>query len=192
MKRVMALVLGLGIVGCSASQQQADAALEAAQEVITAQHAEALRFAPDAFAAVMERYGVATASYDAQDWAAAIEAAEETAAQARQLTGAIADGRARAAADWPAMRDKVAEMLAMLDGRVADALRTRQYPEGVTADGLRAVQARIDTLETRLADADRGMEADLAGALHAAEQIRAQAGSLMVEAGLRPRNPHGG
>jgi hypothetical protein len=185
------LAAAVALSACAATQQDADGALKAAEEAMTAQHAEALRFAPDAFAAVMEVYRAARDAYEKQDWAAAIQAADSAAARARQFPAAIAEGRARAQAQWPAARDSVATMLAALGGRLDEVLRTRKYPEGMSADEIRAMRVRVDSLSAGLIRAtvefDKG---DLRGAMHASDRIRTEAGRLMGELGLMPRNPH--
>ncbi len=191
--RMIVVLAGAGALSaCAASQQKADEALKAAEEAMTAQHAEALRFAPDAFAAVMEAYGAARDAYKKQDWGATIEAAETAAAQARQFPAAIADGKARAQAQWPAERDSVAAMLTALGGRLDEVLENRKYPEGKTAGDVRAMRARVDSLSAGLVKAAAAFDGgDLGGAMHASDRIRTEAGRLMGELGLRPRNPHG-
>jgi hypothetical protein len=187
---VLAGAVALG--ACAVSQQRADEAIKAAEEAMTAQHAEAIRFAPEAFEAVMQSYGAARDAYERKDWAAAVEAAEQATAAARQFPAAIAVGKARAQEEWPAERDSVAAMLAALGGRLDDVLRTRRYPEGRTADDVRAMRARVDSLSAMLGTAgvefDKG---DLGGAVHASDRIRMEAGRLMGDLGLMPRNPHG-
>jgi len=188
--RLVALAALAG--GCAVSQPRADEALKAAESAITAQHADAMRFAPEAFAAVMASYDSARAAYDRQEWKTVVAVAERTAAQARQLAPAITAGKEAAAARWPAVEDSVRTMLGAVSERLADVQRTRRYPEGMTAADLRTARQEVDSLAAGLDKAraafDRG---DLAGAMHATERVRAQAGALMGMVGLRPRNPHG-
>jgi len=182
----------VALSACAASQRKAEEALKAAEEAMTAQHAEAARFAPEAFAAVMEAYGAARDAFAKQDWAAAIAAADSAAAGARQFPAAIADGMARARAQWPAQRDSVAAMLTALAGRLDEVRRTRRYPDGKTADDVRALRERVDSLSAGLVKATAEFDGgDLRGAMHASDRIRTEAGRLMGELGLRPRNPHG-
>jgi hypothetical protein len=192
LRMAVALAGAVALHACAASQQRADEAITAAEEAMTAQHAEAIRFAPEAFDAVMQSYGAARDAYERKDWAAAAEAAEQATAAARQFPAAIAAGKATAQEQWPAERDSVAAMLAALGGRLDEVLRTRRYPEGRTADDVRAMRARVDSLSAMLgtagAEFDKG---DLGGAVHASDRIRMEAGRLMGELGLMPRNPHG-
>jgi len=191
--RTMVVLAGaVALAACTASQQKADEAIKGAEDAITAQHADAMRFAPDAFAAVMDTYSAAKKAYDEQDWATAIEQAEAAAAQARQFPAAIEDGKAKAQERWPAVRDSVDAMLTAIGGRLDEVLRTRQYPEGMTAADVQDRRARVDSLAAGLARAatefDRG---DLAGAMHATDRLRMEAGRIMMDLGLMPRNPHG-
>ena len=187
---VMAVALLLH--ACAASRQQADEALKAAESAITAQHADAMRFAPERFAVVMEAYRAARAAYEKEDWTAAIAAAESTAAQARRMAPAIAAGKEQAAARWPMVRDSVEAMLGALGERLADVQRTRRYPEGMTAAAVGVAQAQVDSLSAGLGKARAAFDqGDVAGAMHAAERVRIQAGALMGAVGLRPASPHG-
>ena len=191
-RMVVVAVVAMALSACAASRQRADEALKDAENAITAQHADAMRFAPEAFAAVMESYGAARAAYKKEDWAGAIAAAENTAARARQMAPAIAGGKEQATARWPVLHDSVSAMLSALDARLADAERTRRVPPGMTAANLGLARAQVDTLRTGLDQAAAAFgRGDLADALHAAERIQMQAGSLMASVGLRPSNPHG-
>jgi len=175
------------VSGCAASQQKADEALKAAESAITTQHAEAMRFAPEAFAAVMATYDSARTAYGQEAWGAAVGAAERAAERARQLAPAITAGREAAAAEWPAARDSVQAMLAALGSRLADVQQSRRYPHGMTAADVRAALEKVDSLTVGLGKAqtahDRG---DMADALHALERVRTQAGRLMGSIGLLP------
>jgi len=191
-RMIVLAVAATALSACTASRQQADDALKAAESAITAQHADAMRFAPEAFAAVMDTYTAARAAYAEDDWAAAITAADAAAARARQMAPAIAAGKERAAARWPALQDSVSAMLSALGQRLGEAQRTRRYAEGMTAADVRAAQAEVDSLSAGLDKArtafDRG---ELADAMHAAERVRMQAGALMSAVGLRPPHPPG-
>jgi hypothetical protein len=177
---------------CAASRQQADEALKAAESAITAQHADAMRFAPESFAAVMEAYRTARAAYEKEDWAAAIAAAESTATQARRMAPAIAAGKEQAAARWPMVRDSAEAMLSALGERLAELQRTHRYPEGMTAADVQVARTQVDSLSAGLGKAraafDRG---DVADAIHAVERVQMEAGALMGAVGLRPASPHG-
>jgi len=188
---VTAVVLGLS--SCAASRQDADEALKDAERAITAQHADAMRFAPESFATVMEAYRAARAAYEKADWTAAIAAAESTAAQARRMAPAIAAGKEQAAARWPMVRDSLQAMLGALGARLAEVQRTRRYPEGMTAADVQAALAQVDSLAAGLGKARAAFDqGDVADAMHAAERVRIQAGTLMGAVGLRPASPPGG
>lgn len=191
--RAARIVVAVALLGaCAASRQQADEALKSAEGAMTAQHADAIRFAPEDFRTVMASYDSARVAYEAEDWGTVVAVAERTAGRARQLAPAIARGKEQAAARWPVVRDSVSAMLTALSERLADVQRTHDYPAGMTAVDLRAAQARMDTLAAGLQKAQGAFElGDVAGALHATERVRAQAGTVMASIGLRPRNPHG-
>jgi hypothetical protein len=184
-------VLVVLLAGC-ASEQRADKALKEAEAAITAQHAEAIRFAPAAFNTVVESYKAARTAYDQKDWGAAISAAEDAQAKARELPPAIAEGRAKAVAQWPARRDSTSAMVSSLAARLAGWARTHKYPTGVSAAQIQQMQLAVDSLGTGLDQAQQAFGAgDVAGALHALERIQQRTAQLVRESGIAPRNPHG-
>jgi hypothetical protein len=139
----------------------------------------------------METYRTAREAYQKQDWAAAIAAADSAVAQAGRFPAAITEGRAQAQARWPAARDSLAAMLTALGGRLDEVLRSRRYPEGKSADELRAMRSRVDSLAAGLVEAAQEFEkGDLADAMHASDRIRVEVGRVMGELGLMARNPH--
>ncbi len=193
MRRYWSLVPVLSVLlAACASQQRADKALKETEAAITAQHADAIRFAPTAFNAIVESYQAARKAYDEKDWQAAISAAEDARAKARQLPPAIAEGRAKAVEQWPARRDSTSAMVSTLAARLAAWTRTRQYPTGVSAAQVRQMQQAVDSLGTGLHHAQQAFGAgDVAGAMHALERIQQRAAQLVRESGMAPRNPHG-
>jgi len=192
LRNMLVLAGAVALSACAASQQKADQALQEADSAIRAQHADATLFAPEAFAEVGKTSMAAKAAYDAKDWKTAIEKAGETVTQAQQLQTAIEAGKAKAQAEWPATRDSLGAMLTGLRDRLDEAQRTRKYPEGMKAADVQAKRNRVDSLTAGLekagAEFDKG---DLQGATHAADRIRTEAGRLMMELGLMPKNPHG-
>lgn len=192
LRSMIVLAGAVALSACAAPQQKADEALKEAESAITAQHADAMRFAPEAFTTVMQAYGAAKQAYDEQDWTTAIAQAHDAAAQARQFPAAIEAGKAEALAQWPAVRDSLGGMLTGLGDRLDEALRTRKYPEGMTKADVQAKRTHVDSLtaglEKAVAEFDKG---ELRGAMHAADQIRTEAGRLMMELGMMPGNPHG-
>jgi hypothetical protein len=184
-------VLVVLLAGC-ASEQRADKALKETEAAITAQHAEAIRFAPAAFNAVVESYNAARKAYDQKDWGATISAAEDAQTKARALPPAIAEGRAKAVAQWPARRDSTSAMVSSLAARLAGWTRTHKYPTGVSAAQVQQMQLAVDSLGTGLDQAQQAFGAgDVAGALHALERIQQRTAQLVRESGMAPRNPHG-
>jgi len=189
-------MIALGVVtalgACATPQRQADQALQEADSAIRAQHADAITFAPEAFAAVGMTAGEAKAAYDSQDWQTAIEKANAAIAQAQELSAAIDSGKAAARTEWPAVRDSLDAMLDGLRARLDEALRTRKYPQDLTEADVRAKRTRVDSLSASLERATAEFEkGDLQGATHAAGRIRTDAVRLMMELGATPANPHG-
>lgn len=188
---IIAPLVGGVLVGC-ASQKRADAALEEMGKAVTAQHVDAIRFAPDAFAGVMQSYNEARRLYTQKDWRGAIRAAREAQAKARALPPAIGEGRARAKAEWPARADSSRAMLSALETRLSEWRRSGKYPTGVSEEQAGQMRLVLDSLNTGLDQAQRAFDdGSLGDAVHAMDRIRRRAGQLAVAAGMARRNPHG-
>ncbi len=191
-RSIIVLGAAAALGACTTPQRQADRALQEADSAIRAHHADAITFAPAAFAAVGKTAGEAKAAYEKQDWQTAIEKANAAVVQAQTLSAAIDSGKTAAQAQWPAVRDSLDTMLSGLSDRFDEALRTRKYPQDMTEADVRAKRTRVDSLSASLeraaAEFDKG---DLQGATHAADRIRTEAVRLMMELGLTARSPQG-
>jgi hypothetical protein len=190
--RAAGAVLGLLAAGC-ATQGRADKVMTRADSAVTAQHVDAIRFAPEAFQGVMTPYNAARKAYGAKDWRGAIKAGQEAITRAGQLGPAIEAGRTRAIAEWPARRDSTRAMLDLLASRLAEWTRTRHFPSDLSADKVHGMQLTVDTLDTGLDNAQKAFAGgDVSGAVHALDRVQQRIASIMQASGVAPRPPHGG
>jgi hypothetical protein len=172
MMRTTALATIIVAAACGPSEQDAQTAIKEAESAMTAQHAEALRYVPDAFKAMMAGYDTAKTAFDAKDYKKAVTAAHQVTAYARRdLSAAIMRARQQVSDRLTVLRDSVQQMIAALDKRAG--------PRGQT-------RAAVDTLEANmrkaLAAEQRG---DLADALHAVMRVQTDAAALSQKVGLK-------
>jgi hypothetical protein len=176
--------LAVLLMSC-AGQEQATAAFNEAEAAITEQHLGAIRYAPDEFRAVMAAYDSAKTHYYAGDYRAAVKGARKTQEMARQLTGAITAGREAAKGQWERMREEVAAMLSTFEEKVDQLARSRRLPGGVDRADVTAAQKKLPELKTTFEQATSEFEqGNIAEALHAGSQVRAEARRLMTPLGL--------
>jgi hypothetical protein len=170
--RLASLAAIVAAGACGPSQQDAQTAIKQAEEAITAQHAAALRYAPEAFTALMAGYDTAKAAFAAKDYKKAIAAANEVAAVAKHdLTAAIRTAKERVAQQLAPLRDSVQQTIAALDGRVGARGKAR-----AELDSLKAAMVKA------LAAEQRG---DVADALHAVMRVQTQATELAQKMGVK-------
>ena len=159
----LAVIVAAG--ACGPSQQDADGAIKQAMDAITAQHAEALRYAPAAFDALMAGYDTAQTAYQAKDYRKAVAAAHEVETVARHdLPTTIRVAKERVADRVKVLRDSVQQMLTVLDKRVGARGEARAALDSLKASMVRALAAE-----------QRG---DVADALHAVMRVQTAAADL--------------
>jgi hypothetical protein len=187
------LILGLVVLttaSCS-SREKAAAAVERAETAITGQHADAIRYAPDAFREIMTAYTAARQSLDSGNYRDAIRSAEQAADQARALPAAIAAGKEALRPRWSELHGNLSLTITSLEARLAEVDRTGRRPAGVSAAHVVQARASLDTLRAGLQRAagawQGGSEAD---AIHAAERLQARGLAALELLGVR-MGPHG-
>jgi hypothetical protein len=169
----LAAVTTLVVAGaCGPSQQDAQTAIKEAEEAITAQHADALRYVPQAFSALMAGYDTAKTAFDAKDYDKAVTAAHQvTAAAKHDLSLAITRAKQQISDRLDVLRDSVQQTIAALDKRVG-----ARGPNRAALDSLRA------SMQMALAAEQKG---DVADALHAVMRVQTEAAALSQK--VRPR-----
>jgi hypothetical protein len=172
MMRLASLATIVVAGACGPSQQDAQTAIKEAEGAITAQHAEALRYVPDAFKALMAGYDTAETAFEAKDYRKAVTAAHQvTAAARRDLSAAIMRAKQQVSDRLHVLRDSVQLVITALDGRVGARGRDRAAVDSLKANMFKALAAE-----------QRG---DVAGALHAVMRVQTEAATLSQKVGLK-------
>lgn len=172
MIRLTSLATIVVATACGPSQRDAETAIKEAEEAITAQHAEALRYVPEAFKAVMAGYDTAKTAFDAKDYKKAVTAAHQVTAYARRdLSAALMRAKQQVSDRLTVLRDSVQRMITALDKRVGPRGQTRA-----------AVDSLAASMRMALAAEQRG---DVADALHAVMRVQTDAAALSQKVGLK-------
>lgn len=183
----LGVVLTLTLLAGCATEQRAERALRASEDAITAQHADAIRYAPDTFKDIMDTYGAARTAFEARDYAAAIAGANDAAAKAKQLPAAIAAGKAALTARWDTVSTNVAMKLLALEKQVTALSGARRLPAGVTRADVTAARDDLPQLrgnwEKATAASQRG---DVSDAMHAASQVETHVSTWLQKLGTQP------
>jgi hypothetical protein len=170
--RVACLTTLVVASACGPSQQDAETAIKEAEEAFTAQHAEALRYVPDAFNALLAGYDTAKTAFEAKDYRKAVTAAHQVTASARRdLSAAIMRARQQVSDRLRVLRDSVQQLITVLDTRVGARGRDRAAVDSLKANMFKALAAE-----------QRG---DVADALHAVMRVQTEATALSQKVGLK-------
>jgi hypothetical protein len=184
------LLFVLPVFWSCTSRADADRAIARAETTITAQHAEAIRYAPDSFATVMAVYSSARASRDSGDFKAAVRRAGQAADQARALPAAISAGRSALEPRWAELHGNLSLMVTSLERRLGEMEGGRR-PPGVTAAQVGQARLALDSLRTGLQRAAAAWQGgQRAEAVHAAERLQPRGQAALELVGVR-MSPHG-
>ncbi|MDH3495191.1 MAG: hypothetical protein OER21_00300 [Gemmatimonadota bacterium] len=181
------VVLALAVLTGCATEQRAERALQASEDAITAQHADAIRYAPDTFKDIMDTYAAARTAFEAKDYATAMAGANDAAAKAKQLPTAIAAGKATFTARWDTVSANVSMKLLALEKQVAALSSARKLPPGVVRGDVAAARDEFPQLQDSWQKARAAVQrGDLSDAVHAASQVETRASTWLQKLGMQP------
>ncbi len=181
------VVLALAVLTGCATEQRAERALQVSEDAITAQHADAIRYAPATFKDIMDTYAAARTAFDAKDSATAIAGANDAAAKAKQLPTAIAAGKATVTARWDTVSANVSMKLQALEQQVAALSGAGKLPASVTRGDVAAARDELPRLQDSWQKARAAVQrGDLSDAVHAASQVDASASTWLQKLGMQP------
>ncbi len=183
---LVAGLLALSTVACN--RGPAEEALQAAEQALAASP-EIERYAPEESAAVSGILHEARASYAAGRYTDALRAAQVLPDRIAAAAAAAAKRKEQSAARWSALSAQLPVMLEALSAR----LTLLSAADAISGERLAAAQAELATLVQAWAGASALYErGDVPGAVAAAQDVAAQAGSLAGRLGLKPTPPAAG
>ena len=178
----LVVVASLFLVSCeSADKAPAAAAISAAQSALDAVRGDAAKYVPGQVSAVESAIASAKASFDKNDYKAALTSAQDAAAKAKDLTTAAAAKKAELAKTWEDMSGGLPKMAEAIKSRVDILSQSKKLPAGLDRDKLEGAKAGLASLNQSWTEAsDAARAGDMNDAITKAQAAKAKAVEVMT------------
>lgn len=127
-----AAAAALLFVACeSPDKAPADAGIKSAEAAIEAARVEAQKFVPEQLQAAQDALAAAKARFAAKEFPAALAAANEAGAKAKNLAAAAAAKKGELTAAWKAAADQWAARSQAIEAKLAELGKAKKLPKGL-------------------------------------------------------------
>jgi hypothetical protein len=176
------LMVALLVSACgSADKAPAEAAIKAADGALAAVREEASKLIPAQLKVVEDGLASAKASFDKGDYTAALGTAKQVAAQAGDLSSAVAAKKADLTKAWTDVSTGVPEMANAIQSRVDVLSQSKKLPAGLDKDKLETAKTELAALKQSWADASASYNAgNLTDAVSKAKEAKDKAVEIMT------------
>jgi hypothetical protein len=175
------------LVACGSKEKPlAQQAIKTAEEALNSVKTEAMKYVPDQVKSVEDAIKAAKASFDKGDYPAALNAAKDLPAKAKDLAKAAADKKAELTKKWEELSVNLPKMVEAIKSRVGILSQSKKLPAGIdqaTLDGAKSGLASINEIWTQAADAFKG--GNLTDALAKASAVKEKAVGIMTSLGMQ-------
>jgi len=170
------------LVSCeSADKAPATAAITAAQGAIDAVKGEAAKYVPDQLSALEGTLASAKASFEKQDYKAALASAQDVAAKAKDLGSAAAAKKAELAKSWEGLSGGLPQMAEAIKSRVDILSQSKKLPAGLDKDKLESAKAGLASLNQSWTEASAAFQSgNMTDAIAKAQAAKAKAVECMT------------
>jgi hypothetical protein len=182
------LVFGclLFLAACSSDKGPAEQAIKAAEDAFNAAKAEATKYVPDQAKAVEGAIKAAKDAFAKSDYTAALGAAKDLAAKAKDLASAAAAKKDELTKSWADLSGSVPKMVETIQGRVDALAKVKKLPAGLDKAKLDEAKAGLATLTQGWTEASEAFKAgSLADAIAKAKSVKEKAAGLMTALGIQ-------
>jgi hypothetical protein len=183
---VATVVAAVFLVSCeSADKAPAAAAITAAQSALDAVKGEAVKWVPDQVKSVESAIADAKASFEKNDYKAALAGAQAATAKAKDLGAAAAAAAAARKAEltkaWEDMSGGLPKMAEAIKSRVDILSQSKKLPAGLDKDKFEGAKAGLATLNQSWAEASDAFKAgNMTDAVAKATAAKAKAVEVMT------------
>lgn len=151
------LIAVLSLVACeSADKAPAAAAIAAAQSTLEGVRGEAAKYFPDQVKSVEAALAAAKANFEKKEYKAALAAAQDVGAKAKELGTAATAKKAELATAWEEMSSGVPKLAEAIKSRVDILSQSKRLPAGLDKaklDGAKSGLAQVNQSWTEASDA---------------------------------------
>ncbi len=179
---LVALAAAMFLVSCeSADKAPAAAAITTAQSALDAVKGEAAKYVPDQVQSAESALASAKASFEKNDFKAALASAQDAAAKAKDLGAAAAAKKAELAKAWEDVSGGVPKMAEAIQSRVDILSQSKKLPAGLDKDKLEGAKAGLATLNQNWTEAsDAYKSGNVTDALAKAKAAKDKAVEVMT------------
>lgn len=170
------------LISCeSADKAPAAAAITAAQSALDAVKTEAAKYVPDQVRSVEATLASAKASFEKQEYKAALTSAQDVAAKAKDIGAAAAAKKAELAKTWEDMSGGLPKMAEAIKSRVDILSQSKKLPAGLDKDKLEGAKTGLATVNQSWTEAsDAYKSGNMADAIAKATAAKAKAVEVMT------------
>jgi hypothetical protein len=173
---------GAVLISCeSAEKAPAAVAITAAQSAFDAVKGEAAKYVPSQVSSVEAAIATAKASFEKNDYKAALTSAQDAATKTKDLAAAATAKKADLAKTWEDMSGGLPKMAEAIKSRVEILSQSKKLPAGIDKDKLEGAKAGLATLNQSWTEAsDAAKAGNMTDAVTKAQAAKAEAVEVMT------------
>ena len=177
-----AMIAVVALVSCeSADKAPAAAAITAAQGAIDAVRGEAAKYVPDQLSSLESTLASAKASFEKQDYKAALTGAQDVATKAKDLGAAATAKKAELMKSWEGLSGGLPKMAEAIKSRVDILSQSKKLPAGLDKDKLESAKAGLASLNQNWTEASAAFQSgNMTDAIAKAQAAKAKAVEAMT------------
>jgi len=179
---IVMVIAVVALAACeSAEKAPAAAAISAAQSAIDAVKGEAMKYVPDQVKSAQDAVAAARASFEKNDFKAALAGAQDATAKAKELGAAVATKKSELTKSWEEMSNGVPKMAEVIKSRVDILSQSKKLPAGVDRAKLDDAKAGLASLnESWAAASDAFKSGDMFDAVSKGKSAKDKAVEIMT------------
>ena len=179
---IVMVIAVVALAACeSAEKAPAAAAISAAQSAIDAVKGEAMKYVPDQVKSAQDAVAAARASFEKNDFKAALAGAQDATAKAKELGAAVAAKKSELTKSWEEMSNGVPKMAEVIKSRVDILSQSKKLPAGVDRAKLDDAKAGLASLNESWAAASNAFKSgDMFDAVSKGKSAKDKAVEIMT------------
>ncbi len=184
---IIALACCMAMISCSTAKGPAEAAIKAADEALAGVRADASAYVPDQLKGVEDALATAKDSFQKGEYQQALTGAKDLAAQAKDLTAAVAAKKDELTKSWQDMSGGLPGMVSALESRIAMLSKSGRLPAGLDKDKFESAKNSLATITQTWTEAsDAFKNGNLMDAVNKAKTVKDTAVEIMTALGMEP------
>ena len=178
----LVVMASLALAACeSADKAPAATMISAAQSALDSVKGEAVKYVPSQVSAVESAIANAKASFDKNDYKAALASAQDASAKVKYLAVAAAARKAELAKSWEEMSGGLPKMAEAIKSRVDILSQSKKLPAGLDRDTLEGAKAGLASLNQSWTEAsDAAKAGNMSDAIAKGQAAKAKAVEVMT------------